>query len=166
MEQHSAVDNRHRLGDAPDLFQVMVDPQDSDATAVQLGHQRLHQPHARFVDAGGWFVEDQQPGRRADRLGQQHALALATGQAAKGFGAHSGHAGTRQGLGIGRLGGSVGAQEGWPALTEKGHEIVDRHRQVAVEVRQLRDIAHGGGDLALEADRSRMRHLAQQCAHQ
>ncbi len=62
--------------------------------------------------------------------------------------------------------GSRDAKKHRPALRRHGHEIEHRDRQAAVEVERLRHVADDFAFAPLDADAPRVRHLAEQRAHE
>lgn len=137
-------------------------PDHGDAARAQVLHKARDDLGAGAVDPGQRLVEHQEIGERDQRLCEQRALALAARKLAHAAAALPGEPDHLERL-VDRSAIAPGdAEHRHPVLTDDRHEIVDRHRQVAVEVEDLRHIAGAAAGRPLDADLAGMRHLTQQ----
>ncbi|MNE43333.1 hypothetical protein D3C80_1375030 [compost metagenome] len=116
------------IGQAPDRFQVVLDPQHGDARRSPVAEQALEHLDPCLIEGRHRLVEYQQLRSRNQPLGQQHPLAFAAGQRAHAALALVLHADPFKGLTNRRRVVFAQAEKGRATLAHGGHEVVDGHR--------------------------------------
>jgi hypothetical protein len=154
------------MGHLGDLHDVVVDPHHGAAGRGELADGALEDVPAGEIEAGGGFIQHQQCRLGRHGLREQHALPLAAGKAAQPRMQLLAHAeAVQHGFHL-RAPRARDAEEGGAPLAGHGHEIPHRHRQALVEIQRLRHVADGAAAAPVDVDAARVRHLAQQRAHQ